>query len=71
MSLNVIKSGAVNSHLLGDEVQPTVDSALRLELVLLEKHRADELVDGLIVLELLKLALYAEVLLLLRLELLP
>lgn len=62
--------GSSNSHLVPDKVEPAVHGALGFDLVLLEQHRADKLVDVLAVLELAELALHAEVLRLLRLELL-
>lgn len=39
-----------NSHFLVNELQPPVYSALRIWPLLLEEHRADELVDGLVIL---------------------
>ena len=47
--------GAQNSHLLADELETAVDGALGVCPVLLEQDGADELVDGLVVLELGKL----------------
>lgn len=66
------KGGGVKNdlHLLPDEFQATVDGALGLDLVLLQQHGADELVDLLAILELLELALNSQVLRLLCLELL-
>ena len=48
-------SAALNSHLLVDKLQPAVHSALGIGPVLFEQHRADELVNGLAILQLLKL----------------
>lgn len=59
-----------DSHFLAYELQPSVHRAFGLDLVLLEEDRADQLVDGLLVLELVKLLLDAQVLLFLGLELL-
>lgn len=57
-------------HFLPDELQAAVDGTFGLDLVLLQEHGPDELVDLLAVLELLELALHAQVLRLLGLELL-
>ena len=45
----------VYAHLSGDELQSPVYSALCFRLVLFEEHRANKLIDGLVILEFLEL----------------
>ncbi len=52
------QDAAVHSHLLVDKLQPAVHSALGIGPVLLEQHGADELVNDLALLQLLKLLLH-------------
>ena len=44
-----------NSHLLANKLEAALDGALGLELLLLEQHGPDELVDDLLILQVVEL----------------